>query len=244
MIGMQFKHNSRFVAPSKQEDVEHLKDISVVILADEMGYRMKSYGPKCLIPTNSGNNILLDQVNVIKKIFHNHEIILLTGFQSDKVSKRRPSEIRIVENQLHEETNSVEGFRLCLNNCLTDRILVLDGDLIFNEEAIFNITRLGSSVLIDSKNKMDPMEVGVTIDKNFVINFAYGLDTKWCKIVFLTGKELQLAKNFCGKDRSKMYLFEMLNYIIENDGKIRWMEPEKFHLFKVDSIKEYHKLKG
>lgn len=233
---------SRFTVPSKQELVECLKNVGVIILAEEMGYRMKSYGPKCLIETKTGT-ILSDQIKIINRIFHNPDIVILAGFEADKIVKKSPKGVRIVENQLYKETNSVEGLRLCFNNIDNNSVLILSGDLIFNEHALNSISSEGSCVVIDSKNRLSDDEIGVSTSKNRVLNFAYGLDSKWCGIVFLQGEELEMAKKFCVRDKSKMCSFEVLNYIINNGGKIRHIEPQNLDLIKISSVKDFHTLR-
>jgi len=233
---------SRFTAPAKQQSIECLRGVGVIILAEEMGYRMKSYGPKCLIETKTGT-ILSDQIKTIQKVFHDPDIVLLTGFQADKIVKKSPKGIRIVENQLYQDTNSVEGLRLCFNNMSNNSILIISGDLIFNEHALNSIANEGSCVIIDSKNRISNDEIGVSTNNDRILNFAYGLDSIWCGIVFLQGKELQMAKNFCTRDNSKMCSFEMLNYVINSGGKIRHIEPQNLNIAKISSVKDFHILR-
>tara|TARA_B100001146_G_C15757552_1_gene254394 strand:+ start:16 stop:438 length:423 start_codon:yes stop_codon:yes gene_type:complete len=122
-------------------------------------------------------------------------------------------------------------------------ILIISGDLIFNEYALNSVANEGSCVIIDSNNRISDDEIGVSTNSGRVLNFAYGLDSKWCGIVFLQEKELQLAKNFCTRDRSKMCSFEMLNYVINNGGKIRHIEPQNLSITKISSVKDFHALR-
>jgi NDP-sugar pyrophosphorylase family protein len=78
--------------------------ITVIILCDTPGYRMKSYGPLPLITIN--NQKLIDlQIQAIQKTFSNFEIIICVGFDAEKICKYIRQKysnlnIRVVENQL------------------------------------------------------------------------------------------------------------------------------------------------
>ena len=113
-----------------------------IIIADSPNARMRSYGPTSLL--NVGNKKLIDiQVLEIIKYFSNYEIILCTGFESDKInryikSRYKNINIRTVENQNYDTTNSCETLRLALNNITNDNIFILDGNLIFDGKVFIN----------------------------------------------------------------------------------------------------------
>ena len=70
----------------------HIKDtkddnIVFVILSAGVGNRMRSYGPKCLFKT-SEETILDKQISTIKSNFPRNEIILVVGFESNKIIKK------------------------------------------------------------------------------------------------------------------------------------------------------------
>ena len=94
--------------------------VTFIILCDIPGYRMKSYGPSCLLQI--GNHRLIDlQLKNIQSLFENYEIILCIGFDAELTikyirQKHNDQNIRIIENQLYEKYNSCESLRLSLNN--------------------------------------------------------------------------------------------------------------------------------
>ena len=79
------------------------KPISVVIPAAGMGYRMKSYGPTCLLSANKKQTLIQKTIDNIKKVLTYSDIIVVLGFESEKVIKNLPRDIRVVENNLYEE---------------------------------------------------------------------------------------------------------------------------------------------
>lgn len=221
----------------------HIRDIrddniTFIILSAGVGNRMRSYGPKCLFKT-SDETILDKQLSVINANFSNNETILVVGFEANKIIKKIPDDIRIVENQLYQTTNSAESLRLAINNARSDKIFFIHGDLIFNTETFKNLDFSRSFVIIDSQNQIKEDEVGVTIVNNKATFFSYGLESKWCQMAYITGKEFSILKslyNKAGKD--KLYTFEMLNMIIDKKGTLMTVEPERMYIKEIDSFKD------
>lgn len=235
------KKNSRFIAPAKALDAgksEH-KFVSVIVPAAGLGNRMKSYGPKCLFPTPNGSTILNKIIKNVQKVYPHCEIIVAAGFEADKVIEALPTDIRVVENQIYDKTNMVESIRLSLNNAIYNDIIIINGDLIFNVYTLQSITKNGSCILIDTQNRFQKNEIGVTTVDGNAMHFSYGLPTKWAQIVYLTGNELNLFKKFCNdRENNKRYTFEILNMVIESGGSILADEPKGMQITEVDSIKD------
>ena len=221
-------------------NIKDTKDDNIVfiILSAGVGNRMRSYGPKCLFKT-SEETILDKQISIIKSNFSQNEIILVVGFEANKVIKKIPDDIRVVENQLYQTTNSSESLRLAVNNSVSDKIFFIHGDLIFNKEIFDSLDFSRSFVLVDSKNQIEDNEVGITIVNNKATFFSYGLDTKWCQMAYIRGKEFSILKSLYNKPgKDKLYTFEMLNMIIEKKGSLITVEPENMNIKEIDSFKD------
>jgi len=213
--------------------------LSVIIPVAGMGHRMKSYGPKCLLHTDPQYTIIERIIYNVYKVYPDSDIITVVGFDADKVIKILPRDIRIVENQFYEDTNVVESLRLALNNAAYDNVLIIYGDLIFNPETLLGLTEDESRAIIDTKDRFKNEEIGVTIVDDKITNFAYGLDTKWAQIIYLTGKELKLFREFCSdRKKGRMYPFELLNMVINRGGSIGVVEPDGMKITEVDSLRD------
>ena len=231
---MQVVHN-RYTTHIKDDKDDN---IVFVILSAGVGNRMRSYGPKCLFKT-SEETILDKQISTIKSNFLNNEIILVVGFEANKVIKKISDDIRVVENQLYQATNSAESLRLAINNSVADKIFFIHGDLIFNKETFDNLDFSKSFVVVDSKNQIHDDEVGITIVNNRATFFSYGLDTKWCQMAYIRGKEFSILKSLYSKlGKDKLYTFEMLNMIIDKKGVLLAVEPEDMYIKEIDSFKD------
>ena len=195
---------TRFVTTTKKNTVPGCveeKPLTVIIPIAGIGHRMKSYGPKCLLPVNNKETIIQKSITTIKTVYPYAEIIVVVGFEADKVIKSIPNGIRIIENQIYENTNVVESIRLALNCCINNNVMIVYGDLIYNCETIESMTSNGSCVIIDSKGRFRPEEVGVTVVDNLVTNFAYGLNIKWSHIIYMEEKEYNIFKILCSNRR-------------------------------------------
>ena len=73
--------------------------VHVIIPSAGIGRRMKSYGCKSLL--NIRDKKLIDiQVENIRNVFPTNEIILVTGFDSDRLINNSPTDIIKIENYL------------------------------------------------------------------------------------------------------------------------------------------------
>jgi len=226
---------SRHVVPiHPQKSDNHKNQMSVVILAANMGYRVKSYGAKCLLENNSGVSLLNLQINNIRAVYPESEIIMTVGFEADKILKKIPPNIRIIENQLYQDTNTVEEVRLSLNNILSGSVLFIQDDIMFNPTTLKKITKHGSAIIIDNGNNIPNENVGVTVVNNKATIFSYGLPTKWGQIVYLNDRDLIAFKNICSdRSKSKLYLHEALNLLLKSEHVLHCIEPKGMKISKI-----------
>jgi choline kinase len=238
------KQSSRFIHKLKEEGVGKDSGLSIIILSSSPGYRMKGFGPKCLIKDRRGNSILEHQVDLLQTEFNQHEIIVVGGFEIDKLVKNLPKNVRLVENQLYETSNEICDVRLGINNALFDNVLIISGDIYFNSTVIQNITK-ESTLVLDKYDNMLADDIGVTIADNKVTIMSMSISKpKWCKIVYLADKELRLLKQFVNnRDNDKLFLFEGLNYVLDKSGEFGTKFITKNEtLVHIDSTKELEKI--
>ena len=213
--------------------------LTVIIPVAGMGHRMKSYGPKCLLPANTKETILEKTIANIKREYPHSDIIVVVGFESEKVIKSLPHNIRIVENKQFEETNIAESIRVGINASANNKLLIIYGDLVFNIYSIRNLTSDGPCVVVDSKERFKEEEVGVTVVDNCITNFAYGLPKKWSQIAYFENESFEILKSLCAdKRKSKLYPFELFNIIINSGINIKAKEPKGMLIREIDSLKD------
>lgn len=222
------------------------EDLSIIIPAAGMGHRMKSYGPKALIQLDSQNTIIERQIKILKKNYPKSEIFIVVGFEYEKILKKLDKySVRFINNPIHENTNVLYSIGLAIQATNTKEVMLVYGDLVFNEFAIKDI--LGKSkIIVDKKSLMGTEEVGITQDlENRVSNFAFGLELKWAQIAYITGKELELFRKIAiKKESSQWFGYEGLNYVIENGGQFMSCCPNKMKILEIDTTKDLEKIKN
>ena len=228
---------SRFTKKIKNRN---LPPIQIVILAAGIGSRTRSYEPRCLLKYNK-KTIIDTQIEVFTSLFNKIEISVVGGFDINKIIKKVGKQARVIENQIYETTNNAESLRIGINNSLLDNIIFIHGDLVISPEIFNNVNMNESFILIDSNNKFDEKEVGVTVVDNIATVFSYNLPTKWCQIAYLAENELSILKKlFQRQDFSAKTLltFEILNKVIENGGKFNCFDIGNSFIKEIDSLKD------
>jgi len=214
--------------------------ISVVIVSAGVGSRIRSNEPRSLIKIKD-DTLVNHQIQAITDTFKSYEIIGVFGTQIEKILKRVDNRIRVVENQLHNETNNSESMRLGLNNSIYDNVLFIHGDIYFKSKLLKSADYTKSFLVVDANEDMSEKEVGLTANGNKVSILSYGLEKKWCQMCFLTGKELKILKSIFLKFQEsdkKMLSFEVINKIIENGGSFACHEKKGSHVVEIDCIKD------
>lgn len=217
------------------------ENISIIIPAAGLGKRMRISGAKSLIDIDNNENILTRQIRILKRRFPDAEYILVVGFEADKVIKKTPNDIIKIENERYEETNVVRSINMGLNAATKDNVLIVYGDLVFDNN-IFNSFVPSSSQVFVTSVECDGNyeEVGCTYStKNMKLeNMYWGIPNKWCQIAFLQGYELdtfqKLASN---RDNEKLFGFEIINQIINRGGRFDVFAPKTI-CFDIDCNKD------
>jgi len=222
--------------------------ITIVMICDTPGYRMKSYGPPSLIKI--GERKLIDhQIEAIQSRLSNFEIILCVGFDAERVGKYIRNNypdvnVRIVENQIFNDSNTCEGMRLALNNTNNDKVLVLDGNIMFSADILSQI-KVSQSCVLGESEPSDNLEIGFNLNESEQIeHFAYGASQLWSEIFFLSSREAvdTLRKIISNTDYKTKFMFEALNDLIKTRHKMT-MISNQHPIKKINNIKTYHKIR-
>ncbi len=146
---------------------------SIIIPAAGVGRRMKIYGPKSLVPVNDTQTILSRQLELIDSCFKRYEIILVGGFQHEKLLGKINPKIKLVINTDYEETNIVHSIGLALNKVSTDKVVIIHGDLVFNKACLLLPFYKESAVVVSETMKQE--EVGCVINEDVLEHIFYKL---------------------------------------------------------------------
>lgn len=232
----------RGIAPT----LPQAKDVNILVVIPSAGManRMRSHGTQSL--QKIGNTPLINrQISYINNVCPNTQIAVVCGFESEKLFNHLPTNIAKLENSTFYSTNVCKSISIALRAFESyDHMLLVMGDLFFNEEAIKKID-FGNSCVIISET-MNKEEVGCIIqeDKKRLLNMSYDTNPKWGQIAFLKNKELELFKKFVFKENNKSKMaFEAINYVIDKGGKIKTIKDDSIFTFDLDSPKDIRKIR-
>ena len=215
--------------------------VHVIIPSAGIGRRMKSYGCKSLL--NIRDKKLIDiQVENIRNVFPTNEIILVTGFDSDRLINNSPTDIIKIENERYYDNNVIRSISIGMHATKdNDHILIVLGDLLFNTEALSEIDINQSSIIIS--NDMDEGEVGCNMNgKGYLEYMMFDLPNKWGHILYLTSKELTSFKRLLlNKYNDKKFCFEIVNQVINQGGKFKCIVNDKIKTMDIDTSKDLQK---
>lgn len=206
---------------------------TIIIPAAGLGKRMKIYGPKSLVKINDEHTILSKQIEIINSCFKHCEIIVVGGYQFDKLSSNVKN-VRFIYNKDYESTNVLYSIGLGLKKAKTNKVLIIYGDLVFNKECIDLPFNKESAVVVSSIMKDE--EVGCIYNNGVLENVFYKIPTKWAQIAFFTGPELDILKQILKQEKTSYWFgFEAINDIITRGGIFKVFEPINGRAVDIDS---------
>jgi len=187
------KKSECIINPRAASNQKKSELVSVLLLAENHGYRMKSYGPISLVKI--GDITLLEhQINAISSAFINFEIILCSGFETTKIynfirSKFGPSiKIRIVENQVYYHSNCCESIRLCMNNVMTDKLIICGGGVLLTTSYLKSLNLKQSSIVYQKKTENNLFDIGVISNNSKLESLSLAIkDRCWTELMYLCG---------------------------------------------------------
>lgn len=211
-----------FVVPARPN--RDSRSLTTIILSGSTINKGKSYGAKSLLKIDDRELLLDYQIKMIKEVFIDSDILVTVGYQADRVINHVNNQIKIIENQLYETTSQVEELRLALNITLTDHILIINGDCMFNKASLTGISLGTTSLLVDTV--LSGNRVGVNTSEGYAQILAYGIHPEWAEILYVSGNDLKVLRKLCkNRDYSKLCLYEIVNKLIEKRGPIMALEP-------------------
>lgn len=215
--------------------------MKAIILNAGASSRMKTYEPRATLKIRN-KTIIEHQFDVLSSL--NFSVKTVVGFKGTKlVRKIAHLPIEIDYNNNYESSNNGEslkiGFRPEYQN-----LLVINGDLIFNKEAL-NFDYNKSFVVVDNKQQIKDREVGAVTSNGLLTNLSYGIKQKWCQIAYFTGKELSLLHYILYSEFVyKKLTFEIVNRIIDLGGEFCAYEHPLMQISEIDCVKELNNEKN
>lgn len=223
-----------------------IKGITIVILAAGISRKMKSHDPRPSIKISRSETLLDNQIRKVRSVYKNPYIVVVTGFQEEKLLKRvKSKDIVFIRNDEYENTNSTRSLVIGIENNPNENALLIHGDIYFNTETLKYLSNIhyteGSCIVYDKKDQMRKNKIGVLSNSSFSLErMGYIHKNKWCHIAFFNnfeyGKVIELGKK---KEHDKSHTFELINQINETEGGHFYAHsPELMKIIEIESIKD------
>ena len=230
---------SRYIVPAKKNIIDN--NIDVVILAAGSGRRMKSFGSKSLLPVKD-TTLINYQINTIKYSMPNADITVVLGYEIDKIYKQIPKFVLVIENDKYETTASTRSAFMGVRACSKNNILIINGDIFFNEK-IFDICTNESSILINSNKLISDSKIGVIVDSGYLSCFNFDINVKWGQAVYLYENDIDLFQKICYDTKQEVIISEILETMVNKKVSIKTIEPANIELVEIDSYKDLERIK-
>ena len=241
--------NEYITSPKLTEGEVRSESVSILLLAENHGYRMKSYGPISLVSID-GKSLIERQIEAISSVFIDFEIVLCSGFETQKVynfiRKRfgQSVKIRIVENQVYFHSNCCESIRLCMNNVMTNRLIICGGGVLLTPHYLKSINLKKSSVLFQSPQEANEFDIGIIDNEGKLESLSLAISDKcWTEIMYLTGQKLiQSFYNLVSNPEYKnKFLFEAINDW-PNRREVVTQYNEYYPIVKINNVKTLRRI--
>jgi L-glutamine-phosphate cytidylyltransferase len=231
---------------------------AIILLAGD-GSRMGPFSintPKSLLELEERKTMLEHQLKVLSNCNIN-EIVLVLGFKKELIRKKIESikelnrkKVTIYFNPLYKVTEN--AFSLWASReAFNDDILIINGDVLFNEEALQDLIKEKAihSLLI-KKKKCDQEDQKVEVQNNFIIKVGkkLSLDIAYGEVMGvgkIRKKGLSFFKEMLFKaveENPLIYWPEVFNYIIKKGYKVNIVLANSFYS-DMDTKEDYIKIK-
>jgi len=214
------------------------KKVSVIIPCAGHNKKKGIYGAKSLIQLSNNEYLLERQIRLVKQQYGNPEIIVVTGFQSDKIIPILPKKVKVAENESYENTSVVRSIDIGLKVASYEDVVIIYGDTIFNSFGLPKVEK-NSTIIIDSQGQMKDDEIGLNMIDKRAVYFSYGFRPKWANILYISKDDIgEFRKLISAKESKKLFTFEILNKMIDMGYYIQCIEPKNMKIAKIDTPKD------
>lgn len=202
--------------------------------------KIKYLGNKCLLNTNKNNLVIDSHIKTIRKLFKSTDISIIGGFDSKKLKKYiglnlKYKDIKYIEHDITNYSNIGQSIKVAVSNMKNDTgCFLLNSNILLSPSIKIKIEKNTDKSFILTQNHGD---IGyITSDDNYITHCYYGLPNGILDALFISKQDLQAAKKvILNTNIDRLYLFEVVNLLIENKINIIPVSTYKKHIEYIDS---------
>ena len=200
--------------------------IACCILSYNITKGMKSFGPIGMLKKNKNSKeLILHQIENLRKIFGTTDIYVITGFGEDKIYKKLESKkyVKTISNDEYTDKNYGYAVKLFLNKIkenIDDYYGVFFVDCNILIKKLKNKKR-NDSWLVAQKHKNTKKNnkidfLGINSQDLHLKYLFYNIgNISWCKSFYLTQTDMKTMIECTDNYHDNMFLFEILNQSVE-----------------------------
>lgn len=214
----------------------------VLIIATEVTKGMKSIGSKSLLKLKNSFLVIEHQIKELQNYYPDTSITVATGFEADKMSKALVDyKVNFLYNDTYQITNQAKSIVDFINIYNPDKLLIISSGILFKQR--FCLTSKDSSIFLLDKPKAD-FTIGCGDLAEYVYLF-YDLPNKWTECALINKQDIETIKNVSTtKNLDQMYLFEIINLLIDSGSAIKKISIPKKYIMKISNIKDLSKARS
>jgi hypothetical protein len=216
--------------------------INSLILVPEITKGMKSIGSKSLLKIKE-YSILEYQINQILGINNTIKINIATGFDHEKIKEyidSRYKNINWIYNENYENTNQTKCLSLFLEQIACEDLLIINSGILFKNKSItYSSLKGNNKIYLLNKPKLN-FSIGCSDIQNIEYLF-YDLPNLWAECVYFNTSTTKVLKDillYNKKHMDKLYLFEIINDLIQHNIGFDNMIIDKKNIFKINNTKD------
>lgn len=218
--------------------------INILIISPEITKGMKSIGSKCLLPLRKNLTVIEYQIKQAQKITKQHNITLNLGFDHEKIrdSVYKYKNINYLINKKYEETNQGNNLILYIHEQNPKNLLILSSGILIKDGIFDKKFFQEQSVLFMLKKHKDNFTIGATPSSDIQYLF-FDMEEPWSEMVYLNEEAINLLKSHNPQTFEQMYLFEIINFLIEKNIQFDKRYVNKSQIMKINNLKDLQKAK-
>lgn len=224
--------------------------MKAIILNSGMGSRLEELTenvPKSMININNNQTIFSKTINTLKN-FNIDEFIITTGYLKnvlkDYALNNFPDiNFTFVDNPVYDSTNYIKSLDY-IEDDITDDLLLLHGDLVFDEEVVTKLIKSNkSSMVVDSQTDIPQKDFKAKVVDGQVKQVSvdyFGDDALACQPLYkLLNKDWIVWKKkireYCDEGNTNVYAEEALNELLYDKITIDAMDIQGYYCSEIDT---------
>jgi choline kinase len=212
--------------------------INTLIVCPEITRGMKSVGSKCLLKLKKNLTLIEYQISQAQKIKPSL-ITINIGFDADNIKNKlsRYTTINFLINKQYEKTNQAKNLIDYIHKFNPHNLLVISSGLMIKNHPITKYhLKNNCKIFTIDKNKQN-FEIGCSNGSNVEYLF-YDMEQQWSEIFFLNHEAINVLKKLNRTKFNQMYLFEVINILLNNKIVFEKVEINKKNIMKLNGLQD------